>query len=536
MPISLPHVSVSHFAHSIVLKDFESLYSFFAPIHTSSLLSSVLPPLMYFRFRRLEHGPFPSGSRKRLESGGDAIDSFLLAIHARKTERALSSSPLRPYQPLHDSHHVTALLFSFRVSSVTYISTLLTRRINSRFRLATKATTFGNWTTAVRLRNGASVPPDIEQDLSTLLAFKLPRSLMELREVEGFASNRINPFLRSILQWGLNNVAGFQDEDTEQIVGILTHLCFAHFKITKSTMEGSKAFSQQQGIDDLLDCAFLPGSETPLNVIFEAGLRLSRTAMFDQESRTFMEPVIDPMTLVHPNAIADAIVTIQRQRFANALTDAVDHYQPVFDVVQESQWTSNVTVTPKVTSIITFAVEYKSRSEISAQHQLMMDLTTAQCQRKAVGLPDATLYGVTVCQSQLRIYASWWVSGRISFGQPRTGGTLDLNKPIDVLRCFFFFRMLRRRFVGRMTDEFATRDPSAAVQSLETFRWRMEDRPRTPSMRSRTDNDSESYEPRGSAQQDNMDEVLNLCENENGIELITQQEFKAWLETTELLT
>ncbi|KAF8574842.1 hypothetical protein K439DRAFT_1547669 [Ramaria rubella] len=155
--------------------------------------------------------------------------------------------------------------------------------------LATKATTFGNWTTAVRLRNGASVPPDIKQDLSTLLAFKLPRSLMKLREVEGFASSRINPFLWSILQWGLNNVVEFQDKDTEQI--------------------GSKTFSQRQGIDDLLDCAFLPGSEMPLNVI----IQFQGWAMFDQESRTFMEPVVDPKTFVCPNAIADAIVIIHRQ-------------------------------------------------------------------------------------------------------------------------------------------------------------------------------------------------------------------------------
>ncbi|KAF8587479.1 hypothetical protein K439DRAFT_816803 [Ramaria rubella] len=216
----------------------------------------------------------------------------------------------------------------------------------------------------------------------------------------------------------------------------------------------------------------------PLNVIFEAGLHLSRTAMFDQESRTFMEPVVDPKTFVHPNAIAEAIVTIHRREFAQALTDAVNPYcQSGFGVVEESQWTSSVTETPEVTSIITFAVEYKSHLEIFAKRQLIMDLTTAQCQHKAIGLPDAILYGVTVCQSQLRIYASWWMNGCLSFGRPRTGGTLDLNIPIDILRCFFFFLMLRRRFVGRMTDEFSTRDPSAAVQSLETFRWRMKDPP-----------------------------------------------------------
>ncbi|KAF8587482.1 hypothetical protein K439DRAFT_1548195 [Ramaria rubella] len=290
-------------------------------------------------------------------------------------------------------------------------------------------------------------------------------------------------------------------------------------------MEGSKTFSQRQGINDLLDCTFLPGSETPLNV------------MFNQESCTFMEPVVDPKTLVCPNAIADAIVIIHRQEFVQALTDVVDLYcQSGFGVVKESQWTSSVTVTPKATSIITFAVEYKSRSEIFAKRQLIMDLTTAQCQHKAIGLPDAILYGVTVCKSQLRIYASCWMICLDLIIQLCTGGTPDLNIPIDILRCFFFFHMLQHWFIDHMAGEFATHDPSAAVQSLETFHWRIEDRPQTLSMRSRTDDDSESYEPQGSAQQDDMDEVLSLCKDEDGIEDFMQQELEAWLETTELLT
>ncbi|KAF8590531.1 hypothetical protein K439DRAFT_1627804 [Ramaria rubella] len=59
-----------------------------------------------------------------------------------------------------------------------------------------------------------------------------------------------------------------------------------------------------------------------------------------------------------------------------------------------------------------------------------------------------------------------------------------------------------------MAREFATHDPSAAVQSLETFHWRMEDRPQSLSERPRISHDSECYESRGSAQQDNMDEIL----------------------------
>ncbi|KAF8591401.1 hypothetical protein K439DRAFT_1626819 [Ramaria rubella] len=106
--------------------------------------------------------------------------------------------------------------------------------------------------------------------------------------------------------------------------------------------------------------------------------------------------------------------------------------------------------------------------------------------------------------------------------------TLDLNDPIDVLRFFFFLRMLRRRFVDDMAREYAAHDPSAAVRSLQTLRWRMKDRPQTPSKRSCTggdDSEPQAHEPRGSSQQDHKDEV--------GIEDFTRQELEEWSETRE---
>ncbi|KAF8592606.1 hypothetical protein K439DRAFT_24366 [Ramaria rubella] len=131
--------------------------------------------------------------------------------------------------------------------------------------LAKKETAFASWGDAIRLIHGVLVPPHAENDLGTLLVFKPPRSLLELRDEEGIASSRINSFQRPIQQWASSNLSELQDGDTEEIVW--TNLSYAHHKIVKSTAQGSKELSQRQGIDDLLDCAFLPGNDTEHDVI-----------------------------------------------------------------------------------------------------------------------------------------------------------------------------------------------------------------------------------------------------------------------------
>ncbi|KAF8584841.1 hypothetical protein K439DRAFT_1106264 [Ramaria rubella] len=244
-----------------------------------------------------------------------------------------------------------------------------------------------------------------------------------------------------------------------------------------------------------------------------------------------MAPSRDPATIVRPKAVADAIVIIQRPGFAADASVAAYHKKMNFDPLSESQWASDIKAGPQVTSIIGFAGEYKSRLSTSTHHQLIMDLTTAQCQRKAIGLPNATLYGVTVHQGEFSIYASWWMPDRIAFGQSRNGRTFNLNDPIDLLRCFFFLRMLRPRIIGNMGDEFANLSPSAAVQSLATFRWRMEDRRKHPSKWLHSGNESEHRKKRRSAQQESMNEVPSLCEDEDEIEDFTRQELDAWSDT-----
>ncbi|KAF8577632.1 hypothetical protein K439DRAFT_1664141 [Ramaria rubella] len=348
--------------------------------------------------------------------------------------------------------------------------------------LAKKETAFASWGDAIRLIHGVLVPPYVENDLGTLLVFKPPRSLVELRDEEGIASSRINSFQRPIQQWASSNLSELQDGDTEEIARVWTNLSYAHHKIVKSTAQESKESSERQGIDDLLDCAFPPGNDTEHDVIFEAGLRLSRSAVFDKNTRTFMAPNADPATLVRPNAVADAIVTIRRKQFAAHIIGTLTN-QSVADILVESQWASSYVNSPEVTSTIVFPAEYKRYSPTSSRHQLMMDLTTAQCQRKAIGLADAILYGATVDQGQFCIYASWWKMYKL--------------------------KLLKEGRIAIVADE----RPTA-----------------TPSNRGRTGNEPEAHEAGGSVQDKNMDEVPSLCEDEDENEDFTRQELNVWSE------
>ncbi|KAF8574366.1 hypothetical protein K439DRAFT_856553 [Ramaria rubella] len=101
--------------------------------------------------------------------------------------------------------------------------------------LAKKERAFASWGGAIGLIHGGFVPPHIKNDLGTLLVFKPPRSLLELRDEEGIASSRINSFQRPIQQWASSNLSELQDGDTEEIARVWTNLSYAHHKIVKST-------------------------------------------------------------------------------------------------------------------------------------------------------------------------------------------------------------------------------------------------------------------------------------------------------------
>lgn len=71
-------------------------------------------------------------------------------------------------------------------------------------------------------------------------------------------------------------------------------------------------------------------------------------------------------------------------------------------------------------SLIIFAGEYKrlySEADMGRK-QLIYVLSTAQSQRRALGLPRRTIFGFVSVQSSVEVYGSWWNRNVSFFPQP----------------------------------------------------------------------------------------------------------------------
>jgi hypothetical protein len=79
-------------------------------------------------------------------------------------------------------------------------------------------------------------------------------------------------------------------------------------------------------------------------------------------------------------------------------------YRP--SLLYQLYWTDNIS--PGGFSIIVFPGEFKNNDEACNMNQLMMVLTTAQSQRKALALKNSVIMGATSCRGRVRIYSSYW--------------------------------------------------------------------------------------------------------------------------------
>jgi len=61
-------------------------------------------------------------------------------------------------------------------------------------------------------------------------------------------------------------------------------------------------------------------------------------------------------------------------------------------------------------SIIGFAGEFKKDNDDYNKNQVIMVLTTAQSQRRALSLKKSIIMGATSCRGQVQIYSSYWSS------------------------------------------------------------------------------------------------------------------------------
>ena len=109
----------------------------------------------------------------------------------------------------------------------------------------------------------------------------------------------------------------------------------------------------------------------------------------------------------HPDAQSDTLVTIPWTNIGDTL---FAHRRSFADdtIVDHLYWSTRGFGDDF--SIIGFPGEFKKDDAEYNKNQLIMVLTTAQLQRKALSLKDSIIMGVTGARGHAQIYSSYWES------------------------------------------------------------------------------------------------------------------------------
>ncbi|KAH8108762.1 hypothetical protein DFH11DRAFT_1056696 [Phellopilus nigrolimitatus] len=133
-------------------------------------------------------------------------------------------------------------------------------------------------------------------------------------------------------------------------------------------------------------------------------------------------------------------------------------------------WTCD---TARPVTVSTFAVESK-RELRPALNQLAMCFVGLQYQRRAICLPDKFIYGATVVEGELTLFASKWAN--VTNGdewdiQPTTftpGFKWNLTRPSEAIECFLFLCALSDRIHSDFEEKMRIIDKVSVGQAVET--------------------------------------------------------------------
>ncbi|KAG9025321.1 hypothetical protein FRB95_010269 [Tulasnella sp. JGI-2019a] len=129
-------------------------------------------------------------------------------------------------------------------------------------------------------------------------------------------------------------------------------------------------------------------------------------------------------------------------------------------------------------SIILFAVEFKGKDVSTNRNRLIMDLSTAQYQRRALGLKREVLFGASSSiNGTLQFYASQWgplhAEGRdteMIFVYP-VGTRYDITQPIPYLKCHFILCNMKDRHLDNLVKDFHVMKGAGIAVAAKQNAW-----------------------------------------------------------------
>jgi hypothetical protein len=195
------------------------------------------------------------------------------------------------------------------------------------------------------------------------------------------------------------------NEDEYGVLGVLNTLALAYSRVRKTANNRSKEHGQRRGIDDIIEIAFSARADRHCD--FRHVLSFPSSNPFNVGIRTEESYRLAELN-GNPDAESDTLVTIPSKKINDELRDdRLSFNDP--DIINNLYWSASGV--GDHFSIIGFAGEFKKDNAAYNKNQLIMVLTTAQSQRKALSLKNSIIMGATGCRGQVQIYSSYWKHG-----------------------------------------------------------------------------------------------------------------------------
>ncbi|KAH8113905.1 hypothetical protein DFH11DRAFT_282372 [Phellopilus nigrolimitatus] len=299
-----------------------------------------------------------------------------------------------------------------------------------------------SWTESIALRNpedNLSSHPELktvcEELKSIRKSVKYPRVLQNMTSHDNLGYKKT--FTDAIRDWAQTiQDERFEPKDSNDDLfsELLRTLVHAWHLIEKSTGKGEKEFSTRRGSDLLIELAFEIRTEGQHDVLFEQEVVLP----LPREAIAFRVPTATADTIIVKKLSSEWEILLQEKVIR--LKKSTERHR--------FHWTCK-TIGP--ITVPTFVVESKLREQIPALNQLAMYFAGLQHQRRAICLPNKFVYGATVVEGELTLFASKWANvpgADEGDTQPTTftpGFKWNLTRPSEFIECFLFLCSLSDR-------------------------------------------------------------------------------------------
>jgi len=343
--------------------------------------------------------------------------------------------------------------------------------VASGLRLAA-STEFAAWQTeacVVDFGLGWTPPSNVVSKFNNLSTVQLPSDLAHHKLDKSRDSEAFALFLRDLQNWSKDQGGPEKTSQDRSRIASRLHDLFRVF--TEIRYHWSLANSDDvmmHSVDALLDMVF--------NDVPYTEYRLGQMLRLCQSDR------VDAV-----RTQADRLLTIQCPELGSTLVKEakLEGVNLSSAILEEATWED----LGAFRSIIALPMEYRRREHPFnvAPSQLVLDLATAQNQRRALGLPARVLYGMVYHDGALRVFSASWVNGLLHIYFHKAYMIVTQREFISA----YCFLSKVREYVAELHDELESIDVPKALRSIQANRWRAQDRLGHPSPSLRGSDDAD---------------------------------------------